>query len=356
MRNQAIHRVGQLLRRVARRFARTAVVLVYHRVADLISDPWSLSVSPRRFEEHLQILRRHFRPMSLSRLVQALRAGSVPPRSVVLTFDDGYADNLHNAKALLERYSVPATVFVTTGAIGRDREFWWDELDKLLLQPVPLPESISLRLDAQTYRWTLGDAVRYEQQDAFRYQRWRAWEEPPTLRHRLYYSLWNLLQRASDADRQAVLDELASQVGIHHGARSTHRSLTIDELRTLSQGDWIDVGAHTVSHTVLSTLPRGEQQEEILNSKHILEQILKRPVTTFAYPYGKFSDYTQETRALVEQSGFVAACTNVSGVVLPSTGSYELPRVHAHDWDGEKLAGRLGWEFARARRDHGPTQ
>lgn len=353
---RGLHRVKHTLRRVARRFAGTAVVLVYHRIADLMSDPWSLSVRPRCFEEHLQVLRKRFRPMSLTGLVQALQAGSVPPRSVVLTFDDGYADNLHDAKPLLEHYGVPATVFVTTGSLGLDREFWWDELDKLLLQPFPLPDSISLGLNGKTYEWTLDNSARYDRQDALRYRRWRAWEEAPTSRHRLYSALWELLQRASDVQRQAVLNELASQVGIDRRARSTHRSLTVEELRTLAQGDWIDVGAHTVSHVALSTLTEREQQEEISRSKHVLEQILKRPVTTFAYPYGKSTDYTRETAAIVEQAGFAAACANVPGLVRPGSGSYELPRVHAHDWDGEEFAGRLGWEFTREEKANGSSQ
>ena len=69
----------------------------------------------------------------------AVSGGDVPSAGVVVTFDDGYADNFHNAKPLLERYEIPATVFVTTGYLQDQREFWWDELERILLQPGTLP-------------------------------------------------------------------------------------------------------------------------------------------------------------------------------------------------------------------------
>jgi peptidoglycan/xylan/chitin deacetylase (PgdA/CDA1 family) len=116
------------LRRASRwlrgRFSRAALILLYHRVADLPSDPQLLGTAPQHFADHLEVLRKGNRPMSLHALCTALPDGKMPDRAVVVTFDDGYADNLHNAKALLERRDVPATVFVTTGYLGSPREFW----------------------------------------------------------------------------------------------------------------------------------------------------------------------------------------------------------------------------------------
>ena len=117
-------RAREFVRRVflpSRVFPR-CVILGYHRVADVASDPSSLCVSKRRFADHLDCLRRHYNPMSLQGLVEAVSAGEVPRRGVVVTFDDGYADNLHSARPLLEQYDVPATVFVITGQIGSKRE------------------------------------------------------------------------------------------------------------------------------------------------------------------------------------------------------------------------------------------
>src|SRR4028118_469591 len=114
------------------RSRRRILILLYHRVVDSHSDPWALSVTPRHFDEHLEVLRQHTSPLRLSQLPEAISDNSLEDHSIVITFDDGYADNLHSAKPLLERHGIPATVFLTTGYIGGKRELRWDELDRLL--------------------------------------------------------------------------------------------------------------------------------------------------------------------------------------------------------------------------------
>lgn len=105
-------------------------------------------MTPHHFGEHLEVLRKYGQPIRLQQLTQAHRDGNIPHHAVVVTFDDGYANNLNNAIPLLERYHIPATVFIATGQSGRKREFWWDELDRLLLQPGILPETFCMSIKA----------------------------------------------------------------------------------------------------------------------------------------------------------------------------------------------------------------
>ena len=112
---------------------------------------------------------------------------------MVVTFDDGYVDNLQQAKPLLVRYEMPATFFLAAGYLGHEREFWWDELERLLLQPGRLPETLHLDIAGNAYRWALGAAATYSDDQAKRNCAWKAWEEAPSARHQIYRLLWELL-------------------------------------------------------------------------------------------------------------------------------------------------------------------
>jgi len=133
-----------------RRQKRAGLILLYHRVADLNTDPWQLCVSPRNFEQQMQLLSESFSPVSLHDLLAFLETKNQSRSPVVVTFDDGYADNLHQAVPMLEQFEIPATFFLTTGWLRRPREFWWDELDRLLLQPGSLPETVCLTADGKS--------------------------------------------------------------------------------------------------------------------------------------------------------------------------------------------------------------
>jgi peptidoglycan/xylan/chitin deacetylase (PgdA/CDA1 family) len=336
-----VDRVRRVAKRLGRRHARKALILLYHRVATPRSDPWALSVAPARFAEHLEVLREYASPIPLSRLVRDLREGSVSDRSVAVTFDDGYVDNLHVAKPLLIRHNVPATVFVPSGTIGSEQEYWWDELDRLLLQPGILPEELCLSVDGEQYRWELGETARYGEEEVRRYRSWRAWKDAPTARHSLYSSLWELMHPMAEPERQEVLAKLRQWSGVEPAVRSEYRTLSPGELVALSQGGLVEIGAHTVTHPSLSALPVASQRYEIQGSKARLEETLGRSVTSFAYPYGQRSDYSAETIEIVRQAGFVCSCSNFAGHIEVATDLFQLPRLFTLNWDGDRFANQL---------------
>jgi peptidoglycan/xylan/chitin deacetylase (PgdA/CDA1 family) len=330
MKMRGIGRLRRAARQLRNRFTPTALILLYHRVAELPSDPQLMCVTPQHFAEHLEILRKRGRPMRLQQLPQALGDASLSHRAVVVTFDDGYADNLHNAKPLLARYDIPATVFAVS---------------RLLLQPGILPETLHLSVNGNPCQWELGESAHHSDDN---YQRHRCWNvlerDDPTPRQQLYRSLCQLLRPLPEGERRKVLHKLLAWAGAESVARPPYRALSPDDLSRLAEGGLVEIGAHTVTHPVLSALPAAAQRDEIQGSKTYLEEILGRPVTSFSYPHGSRSDYTAETVAIIRKAGFACACSNFPGVVWRRTELLQLPRVRVRDWDGDEFARRLkGW-------------
>jgi peptidoglycan/xylan/chitin deacetylase (PgdA/CDA1 family) len=339
MRLRGIRPIQRLIGRVYTGFRSRAIILLYHRVANVPSDPQLLCVSPKHFGQHLEHLRKKYEVLGLVELVERLREGKLPRRAAVVTFDDGYLDNLQNAKPLLKRYEAPATVFVTTGHLRRDREFWWEELMRVLLGPGTLPKTISLEINGNNHQWDLDGGAHYTKEDYHCYRNWNVlMKETPTPRHAVYRSLHRLLRPLQDNERMKVLDTLVTLAGTDTSSRPMYRAMIPEEVIQLSEGGLVDIGAHSVTHPVLSTLDVVAQQTEVRESKTLLENVLNRPVVSFAYPYGARSDYTADTVNIVQDAGFALACSNFPGLVHQGTDCYQLPRFMVLDWDGETFA------------------
>jgi peptidoglycan/xylan/chitin deacetylase (PgdA/CDA1 family) len=346
MRIPALGRLKQGVRRLRNTLAPGSLILMYHRIAEVECDPWSLCVTPSHFAEHLEVLRQSTQPVPLRYLNQTLQEGQRLPKAVALTFDDGYADNLHQAKPLLERFGIPATIFVASGYTDQAREFWWDRLESLLLHPGYLPETLTLKIGDRSYSWDLGTDAAYSETQ---YQRDRGWKaeqpQPPTLRHALYRSLHKLLQPLSEAERAEVMSELVAWSGAETPSRPSFYPLTLAELSALERGEFIEIGSHTVTHPLLSSLPLNLQYAEIQASKASLEERLGHEIRSFAYPYG---NYTPQTVALVQEAGYTCACSTLQASVRPGSDRFQLPRLEVQDWDGDLFAQKLRQWFKNA--------
>jgi peptidoglycan/xylan/chitin deacetylase (PgdA/CDA1 family) len=311
---------------------------MYHRVTELDSDPWGLCVSPAHFAEHLEVLRQRALPLRLTRLADDLRQGRVSRGAVAITFDDGYGDNLAHAFPLLRRANLPATLFVTTGILTDRREFWWDELEQILLGSNRLPPSLRLTVGGNAHEWELGSEGDCRAEEMLRHRRWRTWEPAPTLRHRAYVAQWETLFELPAKEKRRALDELCAQAEITPGQRSTHRTVSAAEIADLAQHKLVEIGAHSVTHTALSRLSAAGQRREIQGSKKHLEDILGCRVTSFSYPHG---NYDENTLSIVRQAGFTCACTTAHATARPGADPFRLPRIQVLDWDGDEFARQL---------------
>jgi peptidoglycan/xylan/chitin deacetylase (PgdA/CDA1 family) len=322
-----------------------AVILLYHRVASPPIDPLLLCTSPAHFEEHLAVLRKDYQPMSLSDLGEAHAAGKIPDRAVAITFDDGYADNLHAAAPLLRFFGQRAMVFAT-GACLEGKPFFYDELEEILLRTPRLPARLKLAVEGETREWDLGSWAKLPKSPDPGYWRWDVESpEDPTPRHRCYRELFGFLRGESDESRKRTLTALRKAAGVGRLLPGARRWMTKAEIRSAAKDGTLEFGAHTRNHPALNRLALAEQREEIVSGRRMLEQAAGMPVRAFAYPYGSPWDVASDTVRLVREAGFSLACANTPGPVDSESDPFWLPRCLVRDWDGEEFARRMKMFF-----------
>jgi peptidoglycan/xylan/chitin deacetylase (PgdA/CDA1 family) len=318
--------IGSLRRRFRR--ARPAI-LMYHRIASPRVDPWGLSVRPEHFEQHLAVLRGSREALSMSELVERLERGTLPANAVAVTFDDGYADNLHVASPRLAAAGVPATVFLATGYVGRRHEYWWDELARGILAGTTAVDT-EVPIGAATLRVVLPAADGSD-------SRWRAWQPPQTPRQRAYLSVWTRLRAEAPDDREAAMVRLRDLLEIPP-PEPGDLPMSAAEVAAMAAGGVFEFGGHTVSHPALPGVAPPARRDEIRRGRAACEGLIGRRITGFAYPHGALDE---DSKAAVRECGFAWACSTESRALPARADRYALPRLGVLDWDGPTFAHKL---------------
>jgi peptidoglycan/xylan/chitin deacetylase (PgdA/CDA1 family) len=308
----------RLLRRATAPARSQVAILLYHRIYQTAVDPWELCVSPPHFAEHLEVLRTNYPIMRLDDLVTSLEEGCVPKRGVVVTFDDGYGDNFANAKPLLEEFKVPATIFVASDSLDSPIEFWWDALERVVLQPESLPERLELHVEGRVHAWPTANVRE---------------------RERAYMSVHHLLQPLRASERNPIMSEILTWARVAPVDRPDYRPLTSGELIQMAQSEFVTIGAHTMSHAFLSAIAEEEQYDEMAGSRDRLQEITGCGVDTFSYPYG---NVTCDTVRIAERAGFKAAVTMEAHPVEAGANPLQLGRLPVGDWSREEFKHHLG--------------
>lgn len=310
------HRLAHRARaRAEALFGPSALVLTYHRVTDLERDPQLLAVSPANFEAQVALLAERYRPMPLADLLDALSNKRIPGGAVSITFDDGYEDNLTAALPILEHYRTPATVFVSSGYLDAGREFWWDEIEGLILD------------DDCAGTWNV---LRLPENDC----------------QAEYLTLMDRLRVLDSRSREAAIAEVRQHLGVLPTVRPSHRPMSARQVAELDASSLIEVGAHSLEHDILSLLPEEKQHRSILQDKERLQAICKRDIRFFSYPYGGREDYSEATMRIVREAGFAGACANHPGLTKPWTDPFQLPRMVVRDWGAQEFIQRIEDWFA----------
>ena len=295
---------------------------MYHRIADESFDPWGLAVSPENFGSQVEWLAANRTILSLVEFAQLHREGRLPPNSVAITFDDGYASVIADAVPLLEDAKAPATVFIPADLVARGTAFWWDELKSIVLET---PHA-SLEFEGSVM---LGDRKPAD-------DHWAPDDPPRTQRQQAFYVIWEQLKPRAPAAIDKAMARLREQAGCDVSGQ-TPRLVDTDELRR--RPALLDVGSHALTHPSLPRLPSEDKAREIRESVARCEAVSGSRPTTFAFPFG---DNDPESLAMVRDAGFDCACTTEATFVTSRTDPFRLPRLAIPNCDAAGLASRLG--------------
>jgi len=293
---RVLNRLGLIARWTPRR---SVVILMYHRV-DRNPDCLGLTVPPELFSLQLRYLKERFHLVSLKDAVRMLGEGSVDTRCCVITFDDGYRDNFETAVPLLTEHGVPATIFVTYEAIESGR-FGWTAFDRTILN---FPEA---KLDLND--WGLGEYPL----------------ESQSLREQAVSALHRQLKRQADSLKREVVGHVVSKYGDESSAERT--MMNWDEVRQLAEDDLFTIGAHTITHPILSRVSHDQAVHEIMDCKRLLEAKIGQSVDFFAYPNGGKEDINDDIKSIVKKSKYAAACTTISGLNIQYCDKLALKRI-----------------------------
>lgn len=295
-------------------FRQQLCILIYHRVLPKPDPLRPGDVTANIFDAQVGYLSRHFNVMPLREAVVHLKNNTLPRRACCITFDDGYADNLTVALPILEKYQLTATVFVATGYIDGGRMF--NDIVTDTIGEFGQPELDLSDIGLGCHH--LGNV-----------------EEKRN-------TIWAILEQIKffpPDERGAIVEKLVDRAGCTAAHNDT--MLTSQQVFELSARG-IEIGGHTVAHTILTTLDDENARREISKGKRQLEAIINKPVTTFAYPNGKpIRDYAARHVAMVRDLGFELAVSTTHGVTNHDSDIHQLQRLSLRGNSITTMAARL---------------
>jgi peptidoglycan/xylan/chitin deacetylase (PgdA/CDA1 family) len=269
--------------------ASSARILMYHNFCGP-DEAGTDEVSAAALRIQLEILGSQFQVVTLGRLLERLESGEQLDRhTVVLTIDDGRRNCYEHLFPLLKEFEVPATFFVVTSFIRREDWLWTDKLLWLSEQPARPTELAGGRIEA------------------------------------LFAALNRLQPTVRNAHILAIAENM--RISIPKEAPNKYAPCSWSELREMADSGLVEIGSHSVTHPILSSITDEESWSELTASRTQIEEGLGRKITSFCFPNGKAGDYRPSQVRQVKDAGYECAVVTRSGMVGQRANPYELPRI-----------------------------
>lgn len=308
----------------------TLTVLCWHNVRQTWRFASATDAGVRGFGAQLAALQRVANIVDAGDAVRSLREGRpLPPRSVALTFDDGYEDNLHDVAPMLEASRLPATFFVVPAYLdGRDTP-WWERL----AWAVTTTDATGLCWDSLRFPLTSPDSRRV-----------------------CISSLERRLKRMSQAARVTVVEAIAERLAPTRCYSERATMLDWDGAAHLARQGFA-IGSHSSRHAILANESPASQKNDLVESRRALDSGLGVDATLCAYPNGTSGDFDVTTEDAARAAGYEAAFTTIPGVNTAETPEFSLRRVAVDAGRGVRgLRPVFRLAAERAQRAFGPRR
>lgn len=298
---------------------KSVLILMYHRV-NANPDCLGLTITPELFSQQLHYIKEHYDVISLSEAVTQISSQNVQSNRCVITFDDGYRDNYEVAAPLLTEHNMPATIFITYDAI-QNGHFGWGEFDRALLT------TARDFLDLQHFGLGQYPLVNSVERDF-----------AVTTLHRL-------LKQRPDSEKLAVMEYVVAGYGGGGGTDGVRTMMNWEEVIKLASVGLVTIGAHTISHPILSRVPLAQARREVVEGKRLIEQSLGRSVHHFAYPNGQPSDIGHAVVEMIKPAGYQSACTTIEGLNPVGSDPFYLRRINVTSYMSTDSRGNFSPEL-----------
>lgn len=283
------------------RFQNRFFIIAYHMISDKPNGFYP-ETSFQTFDKNIAHFAKNYRIISLHQLIDRIQKKESVRRCVAITFDDGFKDNYEKAYPILIKYNIPATIFLTTGYIDSGIAPWFIRLRHMFM--TTQEKHFHFQIGNQTVDMPMrSPAQKFECSDL----------------------AMTYFKTCPDRERFLTLDRLALYLGANGSSDIKGLMLSWDQVREMERNG-ISFGAHTVNHPVLSRVGLDVVEREIQNSKTKIEEETGKPITAFAYPFGRRAQYPQEIFPILKRVGFTCAVTTEPGSNDRTANPYELGR------------------------------
>jgi peptidoglycan/xylan/chitin deacetylase (PgdA/CDA1 family) len=278
-------------------FVGRAVIVMFHEIQRDCRSELMTGTSVELFEYSLSWLQRGgWTIVSLEECLEQLARNDRSRRYAVLTFDDGYRDNVSVALPILERNNAPFMVYVPTAALTRTLQSWWLGLRELVRSRDDITiDAMGIRFHCPDFRSKL---VALNKLDRWIHQ---------------------------DYKRIAALATTFDKAGISISALNNRYFLDECALQDLAHHPLASIGGHTTSHAALVTLDATSARAELADNRNYLENLIQLPVRHLAYPYGACGVREEH---LAKELGYLSAVTTRHGQLSDhQLNQFALPRI-----------------------------